>query len=206
MSLAPLQVLLLRLLDKYRTLADLRARREEAERAGMTEFGAGEAAERTTEFRRIAREFPGSLREIEISPSGILEAKAREVQEEIEEIGHDPGRARPRREWIAIVLDYHATLREALAIKRWLAQHRRSDGLVTPDMAGEFVRWHGLSPLRHSAVGPDPQSFLEEYRRPPGGRLHSLVWRALEGRHGLRRLQLERAVFGPVVDGTRQGF
>lgn len=196
---------LARLLDKYRTLAALRSRREEAEAAGMKGFGRDEARARTAVFRRIARESPGSLRELDLSPASVLEAKARAVEAEMEALRADPGRKSPVRAWVAVVLDYHATLREALAVKLWLSERLPRGAAVTPELAAQFLEWHARHPHRHSAVGPAGRAFLESHRRPPGGRLHALVWQALEERHHLPKRELERAVFGPIGESRPAG-
>jgi len=187
-----------RLLVKYQSLAVLRARREEAENSGDREFGRDEALSRTVEFRRIAREFPGALRELDVSPASLLQAKARALEAEIEAVRADPNRDRPLRSWVAIVLDYHATLREALAVKLWLAERLPRGARVTAELAAEFLDWHSRYPHHHSAVGAAATDFLERHRRPPGGRIHSLVWRALAERHHADKQELERAVFGRI--------
>jgi hypothetical protein len=190
-----------RLLWKYRSLAALRLRREEAERGGLREFGRDEVALRTEELRRIAGEFPGSLREVDVSPASILHAKALAIEAEIEALRSDPLRDRPLRFWVAVVLDYHATLREALAVKAWLSARLPKGAQVTPVLAAEFHEWHTRYPHRHGVVAPEGSDFLERHRRPPGGRIHSLIWRALSDRHHAERRVLERAVFGPIDDG-----
>ncbi len=203
MSRSALAAALRRLEEKYRTLAALRERREEVESVGLMEFSREEAASRTEAFRRVAREFPGALRELDLTEAAVLRAKRREVEAEIEALRKEPQRRSPERAWVVIVLDYHATLREALAVKLWLARRLPRGGAVTPELAAEFRRWHARLPHRHGVSGEPDTTFLERHRRPPGGRLHGLVWEALERRHGLSRAELERAVFGPLPEGGR---
>jgi len=194
-----------RLLGKYRSLGALRARRETAEAAGMKEFGTEEVASRTVEFRRVAREFPGALRELEISSARVFETRAKLVAREIEALRRGAPAVSPACRWMVIAVDYHATLREALAVKRWLSERVRGGGELTPGLLSEFLEWHGSYPHRHSLVGPAGIEFLEAHRRPPGGRLHSLVWEALAKKHGLTRRELERAVFGPIDEEASGG-
>lgn len=97
-----------RLLWKYRTLAALRARREALESAGETCFEPAEALERKRLFRRVAREFPGALRELDSFPAARLEARAARIEDELRHLrgaaaspvhdaGADPRRDEPRR-------------------------------------------------------------------------------------------------------------
>ena len=188
-----------RLAEKYRVLADLRARREEAEAEGMSAFAPAEIEERTARFRRVAREFPGALRELDVTPAEILRVKARAVEEELQALRNAPRRESTRQDWMAIVIDYHATLREALAVKLWLAQRLPRGRSITPDLLEEFGRWHAAYPHRHGLIDQADASFLEKHRRPPGGRLHALVWGALSARYGIPQKDLEAAVFGPAL-------
>jgi len=174
----------------------LRERREAAEAEGLTRFGGAEEAERTEEFRRIAREFPGSLREIEACTAAVLREKARAVEEEIARSsgGFAPGAASW---WMAVVVDYHAALRECLAVKRWLSEHLARGAPVTPEDLRRFMAWHSDWPHRRGDLGTEAAgAFLERVRRPPSGRLHALVWRELQEKHGRGRKELELAVFG----------
>src|SRR5262247_3095372 len=87
------------LADKYRTLAQLRARREQREAQGWTRFSEGEGRERGAAFRRVAARFPGALRELHASPSAVLAAKARAVEAELAAQHADPARREPARRW-----------------------------------------------------------------------------------------------------------
>lgn len=189
-----------RLEDKYRTLAALRARREEAEAAGRTEFAAEEAAARLEVFRRVAEEFPGALRELEATGAAALRRKAEAVAAEIEEARRDPKRDRPARAWIAVVLDHHAALREAIAAKRWLARRLPRGAPVTGAVVEAFEEWHRRWPHVCGALGPPGRDLLDRIRRPPRGRIQDLVWRALEARHGRARRELEALVYGEAGD------
>jgi len=187
------------LAEKYRILARLRVRREEAEAAGLKAFPPGESAERAGEFKRIAERFPGALRELERTPSGILSMKARTVERELDDLRRHPGKRRPSRHWVAIVLDYHASLREALEAKSWLAANVQSGGKITAEVVRAF-----RSSRREEAAGSSAEAvgaeFLRRVQSPPAGRLQSLVWRELEERHGVGRRALQQAVYGVPSD------
>lgn len=176
-----------RLAAKYRALAELRARREEAVSVGLAGFTGDEAAARRAAFRALAREFPGALRELDTLAAATLRARLADVERELSEARAEPGRAIASRRWIAVAVDYHETLRAALALKLRLARRLPRGGAVTEALARE--------------LGADA-AVLESHLRPPGGRLHALVWDALERRHGLPRAELERLVFGGVPART----
>ncbi len=190
-----------RLEEKYRVLAELRGRRDDAEGSGWSGFPQDEAEARTRSFREIAREFPGSLRELEHSTFEQLEARRKEVAQEIEDFGSLAAGAGPARIWVAVVLEYHATLREALAIKMWLARNLPSGASVTDGLLADFTRWHQVHPARHSPTAAFGVKTLERYRRPPGGRLHAIVWEKLGEQFDLEPRELEQLVFRPPLPG-----
>src|SRR4051812_9451086 len=107
-----------RLAVKYRTLAELRARREELEAQGLTRFNSKEARARSAAFRRVAREFPGSLRELDTPPAEVLLGRHDAVLEA--QRAFDAGTRAVLPLWMELAIAYHGQLREALAIKRWL--------------------------------------------------------------------------------------
>ncbi|MBI3449109.1 MAG: hypothetical protein HY049_09360 [Acidobacteria bacterium] len=191
-----------RLVVKYRTLAELREARERAEADGHREFGGPEIDRRTLEFRRIAKEFPGSLRELDGSGARRLRAKESAVREVVERSRSTSGSPAPAA-WMSVVLDYHRLLRESLAIKAWLASRvprGESVGAATVEEYLEDRRARRLEPM--SLL--DAAAWLESHRRPPGGRLHNLVFRALEEAHGLTRHAIERAIFGPIAGNAEE--
>jgi hypothetical protein len=73
--------LLQALVRKYRTLAELRRRRDQVKAAGGV-WDVEEGARRRAAFRRLAEEFPGALRELEL-PVAALEARAAATEEEL---------------------------------------------------------------------------------------------------------------------------
>ncbi|HEY0840172.1 MAG TPA: hypothetical protein VGD74_08300 [Vulgatibacter sp.] len=247
-----------RLAWKYRTLAALRARREAVEAAGASCFEPAESRERRRTFRRIAREFPGALRELDSFSAARLRSKADRLEAQL---AHPDRREPAPGEWAAVVLDFHRTLRQALTVKRWLARRLPRGGVVSDKVVADFIRrldrmhrlrgqlagvrgaagggegdvattrtgegWSAAGRVKDDAVaarlaqgrsaacgdigdaagtrvGIDPSTSVGEgaadlllrLHRPPGGRLVSLVWMTLEGRHGRPRDELERMIFG----------
>lgn len=130
-----------RLAWKYRQLATLRARREELERAGASRFEEAEALERKRAFRRIAREFPGALRELDSLPASVL----RERAEAVEAARSAPAGATIE-PWIPLALDFHAIVRALLAERR---RPRGGEGGFGSQGRGTLVTaWEVLVP-RH---------------------------------------------------------
>src|SRR5262245_33525554 len=157
-----------RLAHKYRSLAALRARREELEGAGRDGFSPDELAARAQAFRLIAGEFPGSLRELDTTTGDALAAKADTVERELAALAADPSLAAPAGSWIRVVVDYHAILRELLAMKLWLARRIGRNGAVTEQVAAEFATW--LADYPHRAPGrTHDATFLRTLHHPPDG-------------------------------------
>lgn len=183
-----------RLAYKYRALARLRARREELAAAGAVAFGGEEGRERLAELRRLAREFPAALRELERATTAQLEARARAVEEELAALRRDPARQAPGPLWMRVVLDFHVRLREALALKLWLARRLPRGGppeAITLELVAAYRAFAGLP--EDAAVEP---AWLHRHLHPPEGRITSLVWEALTEKYRLPRETLERLVFG----------
>jgi hypothetical protein len=178
------------LAGKYRTLARLRARREEVHALGRLAFDDAEGAERRDAFRRVAGEFPGALRELDTSSADVLRAKLAVVE------GVIAGRERPV--WIGVVIDFHATLREALAVKLWIARRIGRDGAIDEDVVAACKEWHDAWPHRHPESRAVDAKALAIHHHPPGGRILGVVWAELAERHGRPRAELERMVFGPI--------
>ena len=126
---------------KYRTMADVR---REKLRTGL--HTPREA------MRSLAREFPGSLRELDVLP--IVEVDRRATA--LEAAALDPGLAQPWMRWMA---RQHALLRAALRIKA----HGRSEP-IDPELAARLAAEEGVD-----------VRFALRCARPPGGRLNALV-------------------------------
>jgi hypothetical protein len=190
------------LADKYATLARLRARRETLEAEGALAFADEERDTRLADFRRVARAFPGALRELDRSPAHLLAAKAASVAAEVAAQRAAPSPSpSPARAWIVVVLDFHATWRELLAIKLFLARRRPVPAPLSADDVDACRRWYDTLPEPDRRVGwPLDAASLDLVRRPPGGRVTPFVWRRLVERHGRSEAELVHAIFGAPED------
>lgn len=94
---------------KYRTLVALRARRDQQQAHSVPP----PLSDRTPAavLRSLAREFPGSLRELDTLGAAELARRAARVEEAAE-----AGEA--TEPWMAWIARYHALMRSALAIRR----------------------------------------------------------------------------------------
>jgi hypothetical protein len=201
-STGPATEELLALAEKYTTLARLRARRETLEAEGALAFADDERDARLGDFRRVARAFPGALRELDRSSAQLLAAKAAAVAAEIAAQRAAPSpRPAPARAWIAIVLDYHATWRELLAIKLFLARRRPAPAPLSDEDVDACRQWYDTLPEHDRRVGwPLDAASLDLLRRPPGGRVTPFVWRHLVQLHGVPQAVLVEAIFGAPED------
>jgi len=172
--------LLQALVRKYRTLAELRRRRDQVKAAGGV-WDVEEGARRRAAFRRLAEEFPGALRELEL-PVAALEARAAATEEELAaaEAGGAVGRL-----WVRVIVDFHQLLAYALDAKMWLARRVGPRGVITDDDLAALADFRGCEVARAEA---------EELHHPPGGRVVEIVWRALAERYGLSRETLRDLV------------
>ncbi len=168
---------------KYRTLADLRAEREGAIEGGQDRFEGAALETRGRAFREVAREFPGALRELELTPTEMLRRKAERVEAAATGAGAAP--------WMHVVWDFHAMLREALALRRFLR--------AEPGCSAEALRAHHAALDDAGAMVADAAAARGAIERPPNGRLLALVWPALAGRYGIAEAVAREMVFGPVA-------
>lgn len=183
-----------RLAEKYRALAELRARREALERAGQSAFDAREARSRRAAFRKLAREFPGALRELDATPAEVLRGRLEAVAETQRALQRGLRTDLPL--WMEMAGAYHAQLREVLAIKRWLS--RREVRAVEPETLDAFRGWYARLACRLRTARAFDAAQLERYLHPPQGRLQLLIWESLEERFARPRAEIERLIFGSV--------
>ncbi len=181
------------LADKYRALIALRLEREALEARGVFALDGAAGRARKQRGRRLARRFPGALRELDELTVAQLEQRLAEVEAEL--VG--AGRGQGARRWVLVMLDFHALLVEALAIKRWLSRHARGARAVDAALLRRFRRYLSRSPARQHAMAGVDEAFLMRYLRPPHGRLLALVWDELAARHALPKSELSRMIFGP---------
>ncbi len=105
------------LAEKYRVLVKLRRESARLEARGIFRLTGAAAAARRLRCRRLARRFPGCLRELALSPAELASRLAG-VEAELGAAQTDPARKRPRRLWVAGMILFHAALRRALMAKR----------------------------------------------------------------------------------------
>ena len=159
------------LLRKYRLLAAWRRAKDRA-RDGDGDGGRADPAE----LRRLADEFPGALRELDLLGLVEIERRVRILEAPA---GGDEA-------WVAWIDAYHALMREALAIKRARSARARGDG-------GD--RGSPSDDGGHSDAGGGDRAFAAAVTRPPGGRLTVLVLRELARRFGVPAAQISAVLF-----------
>ncbi len=153
---------------KYRTLGAVR----------RDKLRTGEHTPRES-MRALAREFPGSLRELDVLPLAELDSRATRL-----EAAARSGAAEP---WMLWMADFHALLRAALLIKARLHGARTVDATRALELA--------------RAAGVDA-AFAAACAAPPGGRLQAVVLARLSSLHGLPEAALAAALFArkPTAD------
>ncbi|MBS2027301.1 MAG: hypothetical protein JST54_05285 [Deltaproteobacteria bacterium] len=194
---APLQTpaaQLARLAEKYRLLAELRARREELQRSGAEQFDAGESKVRRAAFRKVAREFPGALRELDATPAEVLRERHQAVAEA--QAALEAGTRTDVPLWMELAHAFHLELREALAIKRWLAHRLPRGGAIDANLHADFRAWYARSPNRLRTSRDFDAARLARYLSPPDGRIQIVVYEVLEVRFERPRAEIERLIFG----------
>lgn len=161
------------LLEKYREMR--RMRREDA---------AGLRHDPRDEMRRLARRFPGALREIDELPLEVIEERVRVLEAVL------AGRDEPP-EWAAYFADYHGIMRAVLRIKRMCL------GAADLDEAIACVR-QGYDPASDE---PSLDELGEEavagITRPEGGRLNPWVFERIAALHGVSTDHVRRTLFPP---------
>lgn len=183
------------LVEKYRTLHTLRTRREELEEQGRAGFSEQEGRARRGAFRQLARRFPGALRELDACSAETLARKRSAVESELARDRASQDAPHPL--WMSVVFDYHDLLREALAVKLWLAERIGKQGTISREVLFEFHIWHAK--YAHRGEARLTLEDLDSYYHPPGGRVLSLVWTQLSAKYGQDKEALERLVFGDPV-------
>ena len=167
------------LADKYRILVIMRREREAFEAQGIRRLEGAAQKERHTRARALATRFPGALRELDSLDAAQLAKRLAEVEEEL-------AHGRPRRIWVRVMLDFHAELRQALHVKRWLRGHPGPHRIA--DLRQHLTRCHVVP------RGLDARA-LRRYASPPEGRMLELVFERLGRRHRRDPADLKRLVF-----------
>lgn len=142
-------------------------------------------------MRALAARFPGALREIDLLPDALLDARIAELEAVC-------GAGSPPPRWACAVADYHAWMRIALTLRREAGPGR--------DRA-RAIRW--IETLyRPAADEPPPdevRAVLHPVLHPPEGRLNRWIFTYLAPRHGLSPGELESEIFPPWSDKARSG-
>jgi hypothetical protein len=156
---------------KYRALAALRR--------GEREFDALAA-------RALAREFPGALRELDVLSLECIDERLLEVTR-----AEASGRLAP---WIALMLAYHARMRQLLAAKRRLNGERRPTSALSTSIARALAEEFAL---------PIDRDLVARVADPPEGRLNPLVFELMARDLGLSAGSIERVLFPRTAPGER---
>ncbi|MBI3179769.1 MAG: hypothetical protein HYZ27_08915 [Deltaproteobacteria bacterium] len=176
--------------SKYRTLVQLRRESAGLERRGVFSLTGAAGKARRARCRRLAFRFPGALRELDLAPA-VLAARLKEVEAELREARAGPKRNRPRRLWISAMIRFHASMREALAVKRWLA--RRRDRMDLPALR----RWYARTPTRLRPVAAVDAAFVARCAWPADRRLSSLVLAEVAAELAVNAVQLRELLWEP---------
>lgn len=182
---------------KYHTLVMMRRQREALESAGILRFEGEALAQRNAQGQRLARRFPGVLRELDALPSAEMWARAQVLAAHLKE-PDDPVRGCAA--WIEVVCTFHLGWRRALALKGWL-RRQEAKGWGPQELEACRAWWRSRGDdLVHLA--PRSVQELQEHWRPPQRRLSLLVWRLVEERTGLGHAAAEHLIFSPHLTGA----
>jgi len=136
---------------KYQVLAQMRRDRERD----------GSIAARA-ELRALAREFPGSLRELDTVKLEEIDRRARALTEAAEGSALQP--------WMTWMIAYHATMRSALFVKARVAR--------SPMLSDDVARALSVTATAHLEA-PIDEAFVRAVAAPPRGRLNAFVFERL---------------------------
>lgn len=178
------------LADKYAALVELRREREALEAQGIYSLDGDAGRQRKRRGQALARRFPGALREIE-GLSAVQMQRRLDVVQSLLASGASRDAA-PL--WLCLVADYHAALREVLAVKRWLGRSKGS-GADARALLPPFKSWFSSCPHRRMPLEQVSAAWLETLRRPPQGRVVCLVWQELEQCYGLAEATIRELIF-----------
>jgi hypothetical protein len=159
--------------SKYEEMLDMRLAHE----AGTEDLG-----EVRVRMAELALRFPGALREID-------QLELREIRARIESLGMALRGECEKAEWMIAVGLFHAAMRGALSIKRWLAGRKHVDAALEHAFAREVA---GL------AFPEDAKAWRGELARiasPPRGRLTSVVFERVARQLGTSERKARRLVF-----------
>ena len=176
------------LVEKYTQMLAMRRAREQLEAQGILRFSGEAATDRKKSSRELASRFPGALKELDLQSADALEKKLAALK------GCPADDSLPL--WAQISYDYHKLLKQALAMKAWLAEKRKE--LLTGDaVLLEFLAQEkSLYELEDWPSSLDGKRLMDRIASPPQGRLSHLVWEVLEERFGLSMRKMQALAFG----------
>jgi len=136
----------------------------------------------------LAREFPGSLRELDRLPLERIRARLIALECAVaDEVRIEP--------WMRAQTQFHRHTRGVIAAKRWLSGRRHITAPVQKQFIAEIARFpHGVDAL----------PFVHDLARiadPPGGRLMNLVFARLAESLGASESEARTLVFGDAEVG-----
>jgi hypothetical protein len=146
------------------------------------EAGTEDPSEVRLRMAELALRFPGALREID-------ELELGEIRARIEALGMVLRGDVEKAEWMIAIGLFHAAMRGALSVKRWLAGRKRVDLAIEEAFAREVT---GL------AFAEDARAWRSELPRiaaPPRGRLSSIVYERIARQLGTSERKARRLVF-----------
>lgn len=167
--------LLSRLADKYRRLICLRNETvSEPPRA---------------ELRSLAREFPGSLRELDRLPLAMLHARLDALEAVL-------GRGAEPQAWMRLQVSYHGFMRATLRVKRW-----SRDWPAEPDEAQRALAARYVAAADEPALGFFDAETIRAIRKPAFGRLNPFVLASVARFHGTTpEAVVEALLYPPGVE------
>lgn len=112
-------------------------------------------------LRKLSREFPGALRELDGLTIEALEARLAEVEQVLA--------GGPEQPWLELMCRYHRLMRAALAVKRRLGGERAPSSSVIAAIGAELAE----------GCGEFPPGFIRAVAAPPQGRLNAVIFALL---------------------------
>lgn len=173
------EIELLALRDKYARMLRLRELHDQARRdPSFVE------PDPRAEMVRLARAFPGALRELDELPLGVLSARRDAIEAALGGVVAS---------WIVAQVVFHFEARGVLSAKAWLGRTKTVDAATQEAFARS---------LGEEAPGRGWIADLAEVARPPRGRLMDLVWKRVGARIGRSPAEARALVAAACRSGT----
>lgn len=165
----PSSQLLSGLVDKYRRLLHLRS--------------VSHVLPPRDELRSLARQFPGSLRELDRLPLPAIHQRLAALEQVVAD-GAEPAL------WMRLQVSYHGIMRATLRVKRWSRAWPEEPAAALAALAERYV-----PAADEPELGFFGDETLRSIRRPPAGRLQPLVLAAVARLHGTTPEVVESSLF-----------